>query len=31
MEWIEKTRKETGVTFDRKHLPAYSPTVRAHR
>jgi transposase len=26
-EWIEKTRKETGVTFDLKHLPAYSPNL----
>jgi transposase len=26
-EWIEKTRKETGVTFDLRHLPAYSPNL----
>jgi transposase len=27
MEWIEETRKESGVTFDLKHLPAYSPNL----
>lgn len=27
MAWIEKTRKESGVTFDLKHLPAYSPNL----
>lgn len=27
MGWIEKTRKESGVTFDLKHLPAYSPNL----
>jgi len=26
-EWIEKTRMEKGVTFDLKHLPAYSPNL----
>jgi len=26
-EWIEKTKKEKGVTFDLKHLPAYSPNL----
>ena len=26
-EWIEQTRKQTGVTFDLKHLPAYSPNL----
>jgi transposase len=26
-EWIEKTKKESGVTFDLKHLPAYSPNL----
>jgi hypothetical protein len=26
-EWIEQTKKETGVTFDLKHLPAYSPNL----
>jgi transposase len=26
-EWIEQTRKATGVTFDLKHLPAYSPNL----
>ena len=26
-EWIEKTRKEKGVTFDLRHLPAYSPNL----
>jgi len=26
-EWIEKTRKESGVTFDLRHLPAYSPNL----
>jgi transposase len=27
MEWIGKTRKESGVWFDLKHLPAYSPNL----
>jgi transposase len=27
MEWIEKTRKGSGVWFDLKHLPAYSPNL----
>jgi transposase len=27
MGWVEETRKETGVTFDLKHLPAYSPNL----
>jgi transposase len=26
-EWIEKARKEKGVTFDLRHLPAYSPNL----
>lgn len=26
-EWIEKTRNEAGVTFDLRHLPAYSPNL----
>jgi transposase len=26
-EWIARTRKETGVTFDLRHLPAYSPNL----
>jgi transposase len=26
-EWIEKTSKEAGVTFDLRHLPAYSPNL----
>jgi transposase len=26
-EWIAKTRKEKGVVFDLKHLPAYSPNL----
>jgi transposase len=26
-EWIAQTREETGVTFDLKHLPAYSPNL----
>ena len=26
-EWIEQTRKDTGVTFDLRHLPAYSPNL----
>jgi transposase len=26
-EWIEKTKKEKGVTFDLRHLPAYSPNL----
>jgi hypothetical protein len=26
-EWIAKTKKETGVTFDLHHLPAYSPNL----
>src|SRR6478672_2673661 len=25
--WIAQTRKDTGVTFDLKHLPAYSPNL----
>jgi transposase len=25
--WIEKTREESGVWFDLKHLPAYSPNL----
>jgi transposase len=25
--WIEQTRQATGVTFDLKHLPAYSPNL----
>jgi transposase len=25
--WIEQTKKETGVTFDLKHLPPYSPNL----
>jgi transposase len=27
MEWIEQTKKDKGVTFDLKHLPAYSPNL----
>jgi transposase len=27
MAWIEKTKTESGVTFDLKHLPAYSPNL----
>ena len=27
MAWIAETKKETGVTFDLKHLPAYSPNL----
>jgi transposase len=27
MAWIEKTRKQSGVWFDLKHLPAYSPNL----
>jgi transposase len=26
-EWTEQTRKDTGVTFDLKYLPAYSPNL----
>jgi transposase len=26
-EWIGKTKKEVGVTFDLRHLPAYSPNL----
>jgi transposase len=26
-EWIEKIKTESGVTFDLKHLPAYSPNL----
>jgi hypothetical protein len=26
-EWTEQMRKETGVTFDLKYLPAYSPNL----
>jgi transposase len=26
-EWVEQTRKEKGVTFDLKYLPAYSPNL----
>jgi transposase len=26
-EWIEKTKKDKGVFFDLKHLPAYSPNL----
>jgi transposase len=26
-EWIAKTRAEKGVTFDLRHLPAYSPNL----
>jgi transposase len=26
-EWIAQTKKETGVTFDLKYLPAYSPNL----
>ena len=26
-EWTEQTKKETGVTFDLKYLPAYSPNL----
>jgi transposase len=26
-EWIARTRKDTGVTFDLRHLPAYSPNL----
>ena len=25
--WIEQTKVNTGVTFDLKHLPAYSPNL----
>jgi transposase len=25
--WVAQTRKDTGVTFDLKHLPAYSPNL----
>lgn len=27
LAWIEKTKEESGVTFDLKHLPAYSPNL----
>jgi transposase len=27
MAWIEQTKKDKGVTFDLKHLPAYSPNL----
>jgi transposase len=27
MEWIEQTKKEKAVTFDLRHLPAYSPNL----
>ena len=27
MAWIAETKKTTGVTFDLKHLPAYSPNL----
>ena len=27
MEWIEQTKKDKGVTFDLRHLPAYSPNL----
>jgi transposase len=26
-EWIAQTKKDSGVTFDLKHLPAYSPNL----
>ena len=26
-EWIAQTKKDTGVTFDLRHLPAYSPNL----
>ena len=26
-EWVERTRQETGVTFDLKYLPPYSPNL----
>jgi transposase len=26
-EWIEQTKQDKGVTFDLKHLPAYSPNL----
>jgi transposase len=26
-EWMEQTRKNTGVTFDLRHLPTYSPNL----
>jgi transposase len=26
-EWIARTKKDTGVTFDLRHLPAYSPNL----
>jgi transposase len=26
-EWIAETKKDSGVTFDLKHLPAYSPNL----
>jgi transposase len=25
--WVEQTKRDTGVTFDLKHLPAYSPNL----
>jgi transposase len=27
MEWIAETKKDKGVTFDLRHLPAYSPNL----
>jgi transposase len=27
MEWIAQTKQQTGVTFDLRHLPAYSPNL----
>ena len=27
MAWIAETKKDKGVTFDLKHLPAYSPNL----
>ncbi len=26
-EWVAQTQKDTGVTFDLKYLPAYSPNL----
>jgi hypothetical protein len=26
-DWVEQTRRDTGVVFDLKHLPAYSPNL----
>jgi transposase len=26
-EWVARTKEETGVTFDLRHLPAYSPNL----